>query len=142
MSANQRRLSGGCGCGAVRFEAVRPPLWIAHCHCRDCRRATAAALSTYAGFRRSRVRWTAGAPATYESSPGVARRFCGHCGTPLSYQGARWPDEVHLFVCAFDDPAAFAPQAHVYAAEQLPWLHLADSLPRHPGTAGPDDEAG
>ena len=59
MNENQPRLTGGCGCGAVRFAALERPLWVAHCHCRDCRRATAAALSTYAGFQRSRVRWTA-----------------------------------------------------------------------------------
>ncbi len=138
MSETLAPRTGGCGCGAVRFEALGPPLWIAHCHCADCRRATAAPMSTYAGFQRSGVRWTVGAPATHPSSPGVTRGFCGRCGTPLSYRGARWPDEIHLFVCTFDDPAAFAPQAHVYAAEQLPWLHLADSLPRHPGTS--DDE--
>ena len=142
MSATPAPRTGGCRCGAVRFEVLGAPLWVAHCHCQDCRRTTATAMSTYAGFQRSRVRWTAGAPAIFSSSPGVARGFCGRCGTPLSYEGARWPDEIHLFVCAFDDPAAFAPQAHVYAAEQLPWLHLADSLPRHPGTSDPGDETG
>ena len=47
----------------------------------------------------------------------------------------RWPEEIHLFVCAFEDPASFAPKAHVYVSEQLPWLHLADGLPRHDKTS-------
>ena len=47
------------------------------------------------------------------------------------YESARWPDEVHLFVCSFDQPAAFSPQAHVNLADSLTWPRLADDLPRH-----------
>ncbi len=132
--AEQR--SGGCQCGAVRFETTGEPRWVAHCHCENCRRATAQAMATYAGFARANVRTVRGAPASYRSSPGVTRTFCSNCGTPLSYEGERWPDEVHLFACAFDDPATLEPQAHVYTAEQVPWLKLADALPRYARTSG------
>jgi hypothetical protein len=108
------------------------PLWVAHCHCESCRRATSAAFATYAGFRRENFEITAGEPAQYHSSPGVTRRFCPGCGSPLTYEGARWPDEVHILVCSLDDPATFQPTAHVQVNEQLPWLHFADGLPRRP----------
>jgi len=127
--------SGGCQCGRVRFEAQGAPTWVAHCHCADCRRATAAALATYAGFPKEKVRFVAGEPAGYRSSPGVTRRFCPACGTPISYESERWPDETHLFVCIFDDPESFEPKAHVYVSEQLSWLHLGDGLPRHDKTS-------
>jgi hypothetical protein len=68
----------------------------------------------------------------YASSPGVRRSFCGTCGTPLSYQGDRWPDEVHLFVGSLSDPAAVRPSAHVNVAEKLPWFEVADNLRRVP----------
>jgi hypothetical protein len=123
--------NGGCLCGAVRFQAEGPPKWVAHCHCRSCRRATGAALATYAGFAREKVTFVKGTPKSHASSPGVMRRFCGACGTPLSYEGQRWPDEIHLFVVTFDDPAGFAPQAHVNTAEQVPWLKIHDELPRY-----------
>ena len=93
-------------------------------------------MATYAGFAQTQVRYAAGAPAHYHSSPGVTRGFCGTCGTPLSYEGERWPDEIHLFVCAFDDPGPLVPTAHVYTGEQMPWLLLADDLPRHRTTSG------
>ena len=131
MSCDDLASTGGCQCGAVRFEALGSPKWVAHCHCEDCRRAIAAALATYAGFKKEQVRFLNEAPVSYQSSPGVTRRFCPKCGTPISYEGERWPDEIHLFVCAFDDPSAYEPEAHVYVAEQLSWLHLADDLPRH-----------
>ena len=134
MAEDAQSRGGGCQCGRVRFEAEGAPIWVAHCHCANCRRATAAALATYAGFDKGQVRFTAGAPASYRSSPGVTRRFCGHCGTPISFESERWPEETHLFVCTFDDPESFAPQGHVYVSEQVSWLHLGDDLPRHDKT--------
>jgi hypothetical protein len=32
------------------------------------------------------------------------------------------------------DPAAIAPRAHVFAAEQLPWFEVLDDLPRYAGS--------
>ena len=135
MADGEQTRRGGCQCGRVRFEARGRPNWVAHCHCADCRRATAAALATYAGFPRDKVRFPAGESASYQSSPGVTRRFCPDCGTPISYEGERWPEEIHLFVCTFEDPESFEPRGHVYVSEQLSWLHLGDDLPRHDKTS-------
>jgi len=33
------------------------------------------------------------------------------------------------------EPASLTPRGHVYVAEQLPWVHLADDLPRYAGTS-------
>jgi hypothetical protein len=118
-------------CGAVRFVATGEPRWIAHCHCESCRRATSAPMATYAGYAAANVAWSGDALAEFQSSPGVVRQFCRRCGSPMSFAGAKWPDEIHLFVASFDEPAAFAPTLHVHAGEQLPWLHLADDLPRY-----------
>lgn len=128
-------LTGGCMCGAVRYEASWPPNWSAHCHCRDCQRASGAAFVTYAGIRKDGFRWSKGTPKIFRSSPGVERFFCGDCGTSLAYWGERWPDETHIFAATLDEPARAEPQIHIYTDEQLPWIHLADGLPRkaHPG---------
>ena len=128
MTAVERR--GRCLCGLVQFVAHGEPNWVAHCHCESCRRATSAAFATYAGYPAAAVEWTAIAPSAYGSSPGVTRRFCPRCGSPMSFEGERWPGEIHLFVSSFTEPAQFAPQVHVHATEQLAWVHLADGLPR------------
>ncbi len=134
-----QRRSGGCLCGAIRYLAEGTPLWVAHCHCESCRRSTGTALVTYAGYARDRVAFTEGRPARYASSPGVTRSFCGGCGTPIAYEGARWPEEIHLLLCTLDDPESLEPQGHVYTAEQLRWLKLDDGLPRHPGSSSGSD---
>jgi hypothetical protein len=100
------------------------------CHCDSCRRATGGALAAAAGFARSRVKLEGATLAKYCSSAGVLRGFCRACGTSLSYENERWPDDIHLFAGAFDAPERLQPQFHIFAADRLPWLHLADGLPR------------
>ena len=119
----------------MRYRVEGAPLWVAHCHCTSCRRNTGAALATFVGVSRDRFRITQGEPASYNSSPGVTRRFCTRCGTPLTYEATRYSDEVHVLIGGFDTPAAFTPTLHVWTAEQLPWLHLADELPRFAATS-------
>jgi hypothetical protein len=125
-----RILEGGCACGTVRFRAAGKPLWVAHCHCRSCRKQTGSPFTTYAGYRREAVGFSGTGRGSYNSSPGVTRSFCPRCGTPLAYEGERWPGEIHLFLASFDDPNALRPTAHVHVSEQLDWIHLADRLPR------------
>jgi hypothetical protein len=57
-------------------------------------------------------------------------------GTPLADEGERWPDEVYLLVTTRDDPGALPPRGHVYVGRKLPWVRLADGLPRYRTTAG------
>jgi hypothetical protein len=52
----------------------------------------------------------------------------------MSFEADRWPGEIHLFVACFDNPLEFIPRVHVFVEEQLPWLHLADGLPRYAKT--------
>lgn len=135
MTEAKTSLPGGCLCGAIRFVATGAPLWAAHCHCQSCRRSTGAPFATFVGFAPDRVAFTAATPATYASSPGVRRSFCGECGTPIAYEAERYPGEIHLYVCTLDDPAALTPAGHVHVGEQLPWLHLNDGLSRFHTTA-------
>jgi hypothetical protein len=105
-------------------------------HCASCRRATSSAVATYLGIKTPRFAWTSGTPARYASSPGVERLFCGACGTPMAYVGARWADEVHLLHGTLDDPASWPPTGHAYVSEQLPWFETHDTLPRYSEIAG------
>jgi hypothetical protein len=125
MSDPNVEWTGRCLCGAIRYRAEGVPEWVAFCHCESCRRATGAPTTAYAGFLRERFRYLRGEPARFRSSPGVIRSFCGRCGTPLTYEGDRWPGEVHLLVGTLDHPERITPRGHAFAEERLPWLHLA-----------------
>ncbi|MCW5575363.1 MAG: GFA family protein [Burkholderiales bacterium] len=133
--------TGGCLCGDIRYEADGEPLWVAHCHCATCRRHVASAVATFIGFDTARFRWLA-PTGEYRSSPGVVRRHCARCGTPLSYESARGPDEVHILVGSLDHPERAVPSNHVWVAERLPWLHIDDGLPRYAGFGSGEQPVG
>ena len=120
-----------CLCGAIALKARGAPSWAGLCHCQSCRRATGGVLMGAAGFSREAVTLERGEMRYYASSPGVRRGFCARCGTALSYENKRWPKDIHLMIGAFEQPDLFKPQFHIFAGEQLPWLKLADGLPRY-----------
>lgn len=115
---------GGCLCGAVRYEVDGAPLRTAHCHCESCRRAVGAVVATFACFPAAAFRYIKGAPAVYQSSPGVRRTFCRRCGTSLTYQGDKWANEIHVLVATFDYPENFPTTHQAFAAERIPWFHI------------------
>jgi hypothetical protein len=123
-------ITGGCLCGTIRYRLKDDPIWVAYCHCQSCRRATGAPVTAYAGFRTGQLSYLATAPAQFHSSPGVTRSFCDRCGTPLSFEGERWPDQVHIHVGTVDQPELLQPQSHVFFSEHVAWLEIADQLPR------------
>ncbi|PQA86091.1 GFA family protein [Hyphococcus luteus] len=113
--------SGGCQCGAARFEATSDPKFISNCHCKACRKATGAAFSTWVGFNNENVRWVTDEPSFYESSEGVRRGYCAKCGTPLTYAGDKWAGETHFLIGVMDKPEEYAPEGDAFPDEALSW---------------------
>ena len=129
--------SGRCLCGHIRFkfdpDAV---IWTGFCHCESCRRATASPVTAFFGVRDSAWRWSGGAPARHDSSPGVRRSFCPRCGTQLAFESQRHPGEIHGYTATLDDPETLPPDRHFHAEEALSWVRMADDLPRLHGPSG------
>lgn len=123
-------ITGRCLCGDIQFEYWGAPLKILHCHCASCRRHTASPVATFVCVARGASQITKGEPVVYSSSPGVRRKFCGRCGSPISYESDRNPNQVDFFIGTLNDPTV-APTFHVFAEEQLPWFEIADLLPRY-----------
>lgn len=123
---------GHCLCGAIRFEIEGETKWCGHCHCESCRRCTSSPVTTFINLRSDQVRFSGETPKVYESSPGIRRSFCGACGSPLAFETHKRPGEIDLYAASLEHPEAIVPENHVHHAERLPWLDLADSLPRFP----------
>jgi len=128
-------VEGHCLCRAIVFEYDAEPNWTLHCHCESCRRATSSPITTWISVPLGSFRFTHGAPRYFSSSPGVRRGFCADCGSPLTWEGERAPDEVHLYAAALADPTRVIPQQHVFVDQQLPWFETADHLPRFARTS-------
>ncbi|MBO6724604.1 MAG: GFA family protein [Rhizobiaceae bacterium] len=128
--------TGGCRCGAVRFEASAEPHHVSYCHCADCRHASGAPVSAFVGFRTDTLVFSGTEPKAYTNGP-VTRTFCAACGSPIAYIDERLAGESWILLGAMDAPEEFKPTLHAYVREQLPYVHMPDALPRHVGSSVP-----
>ena len=125
-------ITGGCLCGAVRFQVTAKPLAAYYCHCSMCRRNSggglflASATVPLEGFA-----FTNGKPAAYESSPGNLRLFCNACGSPLGARVAEDPKLVEVHLGCLDDSNLIKPELHIFTSSQVSWHEIEDDLPRH-----------
>ncbi len=124
---------GGCFCGAVRYRVEGLPIQSDYCHCRLCQRAGGAPVVAWGTWPVSQVTWLKAEPASFASSDKGRRSFCPGCGTPLAFMNPHEPDTIDLTLASLDDPTLFPPREHIWTMSQVPWLELADHLPRHHG---------
>lgn len=128
--------TGGCHCGAVRYEVSGTPQHVALCHCRDCRRNAGAPLVAWAAFAEDELTVTKGEPKTFNSSGTALRSFCPSCGTGLFYRNAEYlPGIVDIQSATFDDPDQFPAGTHIQTAERISWtseMHLLPQFERFP----------
>ncbi len=137
MGDSTEKVTGGCMCGAVRYEAPAPHSVI-YCHCKDCRRHSGAPVVSFVGYLRSDVKWTGAERNIYKSSEKIERGFCGKCGTPLTWEGnveELGGDLIELFIGTTDNPDDHVPTFHIWHDERIKWLETVDNLPRYHGWA-------
>lgn len=124
--------SGGCLCGAVTFRAEGEPMDVASCHCINCRKMSGAAFATFVVFPPDKFKWLSGELQTYAATPDLVRAFCGDCGSPVASwrksEGDKW---IIAWAGALDQADKLKPRHHIFAKDELPWLHLNDGLPRY-----------
>lgn len=135
-------VTGGCQCGAVRYEIAAEPLMFYACHCTECRRQSASAFGLSMIFPAAALRITRGALKEWRrptaSGSELACRFCPDCGTRILHEA---PGEgiVSLKAGTLDDPAGFAPAAHIWTRSALPWVTIPEHTANFAGE--PDDDA-
>ena len=129
---NKPAFTGGCLCGAVRYQTAAPNTPPTVCHCTSCRRATGAHAVGFYTADRATVEFRAGKPTDYQSSPEVLRGFCDRCGTSLTYWHARWPEDLSFTIASLDDPNLARPIDHTGMADAVDWDVPGDTLPQSP----------
>jgi hypothetical protein len=127
--------TGGCFCGAVRYEASGSPRHLCYCHCESCRRAAGSPAVAWGTFDRASFRITRGTLAEFRSSKPVLRGFCAGCGSCLTYRHEKRSDDIDVTVATLDQAAQLAPRMHVWVVDKLPWVRIDDGLPQFARTA-------
>lgn len=131
MKSQATRVTGGCLCGRIRYEAEAFLQSGYICHCTICRKSSGQPAAMAVLVRAGTLAYTKGEPKYYVSSDFGKRGFCSECGARLVWQAIRPEDEwmTNLDIGSLDDPAGVRMACHVYAGTQLPCFRISEELP-------------
>jgi hypothetical protein len=124
------KLSGGCLCGAIRYQATSSPSWAGHCHCTLCRRSSGAPYMSWFVVPTAAFACIRGEPVLYASSDRARRGHCAICGTQLLFLSNRRPESTGITIASLDDANAVTPREHIFWDDRAPGLVGADELPK------------
>ncbi len=138
--------TGGCQCGAVRYQLTAPPEMLYVCHCSDCQKQSSSAFGMSLIVQRDAVDFTEGAEYLKiwdtHGGDGQLKRcaFCPECGTRIYHASADDDASISIKAGALDDTGWLRPVAHIWLQSAQPWLVIdPDSGPCF--AQEPDDEA-
>jgi hypothetical protein len=131
MIENVTHYTGGCLCGAVRYEAEGEPLYAGHCYCTDCRKASGSGFLPFMGFASSAVRFT-GQTREFRSKSfrgnDAVRNSCPICGS-LVFGGEVGKDETHtIYAGSLDDASCFQPKIAIFVRDCPLWAVMPPGL--------------
>jgi len=117
--------TGGCLCGAIRYELASPPGMAAVCHCTHCQKQSGGVFSTnlvvpegdYVQHGETKVYQDTG-----DSGQPVFRHFCGSCGSPILSKVAAMPGLYMVKAGTLDDFSGITPAIEVYTDHAAAWV--------------------
>jgi hypothetical protein len=120
--------TGGCACGAIRYEISAEPIFANDCQCRDCQQESGTGHQSHLTFQRAGVKLTGKAQhwdMVGDSGNVKTRAFCPTCGSPVYMTFGAMPDVFVVRAASLDDPSRYKPQLLTYA-----WDHVDPAMPK------------
>jgi len=131
MSDTEKKYTGGCDCGAVRYEMTGPLRDVINCHCGQCRRthghvaAYTTALKENFRFSQDRgLKW-------YVSSDFAKRGFCSECGGSIIFQ-VNDSDGISIAAGTIDGKTGLKTVAELHVADASDYYQLTPGLATYP----------
>lgn len=116
-------ITGGCSCGAVRYECTAEPIVMFKCHCRDCQHVSGSAYMPVVYVPKDAFTVTKGEVKRHETTSlrgGTnLRGFCAECGSRIT--GGESERGIGVAAGSLDDPTLFKPQFHIHVVDVQPW---------------------
>ena len=129
--------TGGCQCGAARYELRGAPLEIYVCHCTECRRQSASAFGISVIVRAEDLRLVGGETRVWARPSALGGHldchFCPACGTRLWHIGSRDPERVSLKGGSLDAPPDLSAAMHIWTKSKMPGVVIPPGTVTFPG---------
>ena len=131
MSEEQKR-TGGCLCGAVRYEIIGPSGPVVVCHCSQCRK-THGDSAGYTRVTKARLNlMEARGLAWFQSSESARRGFCKECGGSLFYDPIE-TDRISVAAGTIDGKTGLKTAGHIFVADKPDYCELPEGMRHFPG---------
>jgi len=126
-------ITGGCLCGAVRYEIDAAPLAVRTCWCTDCQKFAAGNATVNVVFPAEAVNIAGDLTdyaSTADSGNKMHRGFCPICGTPVTTGSEARPHLLGLRGGTLDDPALARPEITIWTRSAPSWAVIDPDIPR------------
>ncbi len=125
--------TGGCACGAIRYEISSEPVFSNDCQCRQCQQESGTGHQSHLTFRRADVKLTGEGrrwDMVGDSGNAKTRFFCPACGSPVYLTFSAMPEFLAVRAASLDDPSRYKPQAVTHTVRGYAWDYLDPALPK------------
>ena len=125
------KISGGCYCGSLRYEANGDVEASIQCHCRECQYITGGNPNIIMIMPLSGFEFVKGIPKTFKRKDiekAVTRLFCENCGTGIGTKNPNRPNSIILKVGTFDDPSIFKPDIAIFTIDKQKFHYIENGL--------------
>ena len=128
--------TGGCQCGAMRYESSGEPLALYVCHCLECQKQSASAFGLSLTVPRADFRVTKGEPRFWTRPTDSGRRlrcaFCSDCGSRLWHEPDGPSETLNIKAGSLDDPIDLSNAIHIWTVRKLPGVIIPDGAEQWP----------
>ena len=129
MKTDPAKHTGGCLCGAVRYEVQGPLRDVINCHCTMCQRLHGA-FGAHSKAKKANIRIVEDEGLTWYATSDTARRgFCRKCGSHLFWEPAA-QDATGIVAGTLDPPSGLKTMGHIFTGEKCDFTDLSDELPK------------
>src|SRR5262249_52097819 len=132
MRDEAKKVTGGCLCGKVRYEAQVFLKTGYYCHCRTCQKSSGQPADISVPIKAGTLVFTKSKPKYYVSSEHGKRGFCEDCGSRLLWQALDPQNDwmTNVTVGSLDNSDEVEPSIHIFVDTKLPWYKVNEQLPK------------
>jgi len=126
--------SGGCLCGAVRYQVHGPLRDVVNCHCSMCQKLHGA-FGAHSKALKTDIKLVEDSGLKWYATSAVARRgFCSECGANVFWEPHDQPG-TGILAGTLDQPSNLKTIGHIFTDEKADFYEIADDAPQFAGSS-------
>ncbi len=130
MTDDNKITTGGCLCGAVRYQVKGPLRDVVNCHCSMCQRLHGG-FGPHSKARKVNITITKDDGLAWYQTSDIARRgFCRQCGSGLFWEPFDL-DATGIIASTLDAATGLKTMGHIFVGEKQGFYEITDDLPQY-----------